>query len=112
AGSGPLLGRDLHGRNLDASQHRMAAMLALHVLGAAHPADGLMLSAVGALRDELEAAQAVDAHEPPGQLRRAQPRLAATGAIRSLEAALGSLGRIRRASQAAAASFRHMTTPP
>src|SRR5690349_17418786 len=37
-------------------QHRLAAVLAGHVLGGAHPRDRLVLAAVGALRDQLEAA--------------------------------------------------------
>src|SRR5262249_52942356 len=65
------------GFHSDAPQHRVAAVLALHVLGAAHAADRLMLTAVRALRDQLEPAQAIDADEAPGQLRRAEPWLAA-----------------------------------
>src|SRR5215217_2805043 len=40
-----------------------------------------MLAAVRALRDELEAPQAVHADETPRKLRRPQPRLAAAGAV-------------------------------
>src|SRR5688572_9021160 len=46
---------------LDVAQHRVAALLAAHVLASAHPADRPMLAAVRALRDELVAAQAEDA---------------------------------------------------
>ena len=70
-------------RNLDASQHGMAAAPALHVLGAAHPADRPVLAAVRTLRDQFEPAQAVDADELPRQLRGTQPGLSATRAVRA-----------------------------
>src|SRR4051794_22435137 len=60
---------------LSRSKHRGAAGLALHVLGVAHAGDRLVFAAVRALRDQFEAAEAVDAAQPPGQLRRAQPGL-------------------------------------
>src|SRR6478609_11751381 len=66
-------------------KHRVAAMLAEHVLRGAHPDDRLVLAAVGTLRDELVAPQAVDAAIAAGKLSRAQPRLAAAGAARALE---------------------------
>ena len=62
-----------------------AAGLALHVLGVAHPRDRLVFAAVGALGDEFEAAEAVDAAQPAGQLGRAQPGLAAVRAGRPSE---------------------------
>ena len=60
-------------------------MLAEQVLGGAHPDDRLMLAAGRAMRDELVAAQAVDAAPASGKLGRPQPRLAAPGANRALE---------------------------
>src|SRR3954453_21336538 len=70
------------------AQHRVAAVLAEHVLGGAHPGDRLMLPAVGALRDQLVAAQAVHAPETARQLRGPQPGLAATRAGGPLEGLL------------------------
>src|SRR5262245_51027347 len=97
----------------DAPQHRVAAVLAPHVLGSAHAADGLMLAAVRTLRDELEAAQTVHADEAARKLCRAQPRLTAAGAIWPAGDALSRLGgRFRslgRASQATVGSFGHVT---
>ena len=49
----------------------MPTGLAGHVLGGAHAGDRLVLAAVGALRDELEAAQTVHAAEAAGQLQKA-----------------------------------------
>src|SRR5215218_8924264 len=69
-------------------QHRVAAVLAGHVLGRAHPCDRLVFAAVGALRDQLEAAQTVHAAEAARELRRAQPRLAAARAGGSLQHAV------------------------
>ena len=63
-------------------EHRAATGLAVHVLGVAHPGDRLVLAAIGALGDELEAAEAVDAAKPARQLGRAQPGLTAVGARR------------------------------
>src|SRR5688500_17199361 len=63
-------------------QHRVAAMLAEEVLVGAHADDGLVLATVLAGRDELVAAQAEDAAVAAGQLRRAQPGLAAPGTPR------------------------------
>ena len=83
-------------------------LLALHVLGATHPADRPVLAAVGALGYQLEAAQAVDADEPARELRGTQPGLAAARAIRALQGALRRL-RSRVASQTAVDSFRHVT---
>ena len=91
------------------AEHRVAAVLAHHVLGAAHAADRLVLAAVRALGDELEAAQAVDADEAPGQLRGAQPGLAAARAIRALQRALARHPEPRPISQAAIGSFGHVT---
>ena len=47
-----------------------------------HPHDRRVLTAVRADRGQLEAVQAVDAAVAPGQVRRAQPGLAAVGALR------------------------------
>lgn len=70
----------------------MPAVLAHHVLGAAHPADRLVLAAIGALGDQLVAMQAVDADETAGELGRPQPRLSATRAGGAPKrAALGAL---------------------
>ena len=68
-------------------QHRVAAVLALHVLGAAHPAIVWCSPQFGALGDELEAAQAVDADEAARELRGAQPGLAAARAVRAARSA-------------------------
>ena len=68
-----------------------------------------MLTAVRALGDELEAAQAVDADETPGQLRGAEPRLAAARAIRAMERPLARFLCLGRVSQAAFGSFGHVT---
>src|SRR4051794_40362384 len=87
----------------------MAAVLAPHVLGAAHAADRLVLAAIGALGDELEATQAVHADEAPGKLGGAQPRLTASGAVRALKGALGRLRGLGGPSQAAIDSLRHAT---
>jgi hypothetical protein len=57
-------------------------MLAEQILGRAHPGDRLVLAAVGALRDQLVAAQAVHAAVAPGKLGRTQPGLAASRAGR------------------------------
>ena len=73
-------------------------LLAAQVLVDAHPHDRLVGAAAGALRDELVALQAVDAAEPAGQLRRAQPRLAAARAGRPREGrGLGSAEELIRA---------------
>src|SRR5688500_8809198 len=89
-------------------------MLALHVLGPAHPADGLVLAAVRALGDQLEALQAEDADEPPGQLGGAKPGLAAGGTNRAAERAslvdlVRHLGRPPQAT-VAALSVGHVPT--
>src|SRR3954453_2234845 len=73
------------------AQHRVAAVLAEHVLGGAHPGDRLVLAAVGTLRDELVATQAVDAPEATGQLRGPQPRLPATRARGPLQGGVPGL---------------------
>src|SRR3954447_25977104 len=73
------------------AQHRVAAMLAEHVLSGAHPGDRLVLAAVRTLRDELVAPQAVDAPEATGQLRGPQPRLAAARARGPLQGRVSSL---------------------
>ena len=73
-------------------EHRAAAVLAGHVLGGAHPGDRLVFATVRALRDELEAAQTVDAAEAAGELRGAQPGLAAARARRPPEDALAVAG--------------------
>src|SRR3954451_10660508 len=70
---------------LHGAEHRIAAVLAAQVLVGAHPGDRLMLATVGALRDQLITSQGVDAAVAARQLRRAKPRLAATGAGRALE---------------------------
>src|SRR5215204_1097501 len=69
----------------DGTKHRVAAMLAEQVLRRAHANDRLVLTAVAALRDELVAAQAVDAAIAAGQLRGPKPRLAATRAGGALQ---------------------------
>src|SRR4051794_37457534 len=72
-------------RRLGGAQHRCTAALAFHVSGVGHPGDRLVLAAVGALGDEFEAAEAVDAAQAAGQLGRAQPGLAAVRAGGSAE---------------------------
>lgn len=90
----------------------MAAALALHVLGAAHPADRPVLAAVRALRDQFEPAEAVDADEPPRQLRGTQPGLSATRALRAPQGALGRLLPLGPPSQAGIYAFGHATRVP
>ena len=63
-------------------QHRVAAVVALQDRGGGHAHDRRVLAAVGADRGQLEAVQAVDAAVAPGQVGRAQPRLAAVRALR------------------------------
>src|SRR4051812_7705269 len=75
----------------DVAQHRVAAMLADHVLCGAHPGDRLVLAAARTLRDQLVAEQAVHAAKAARQLRRAQPRLTAAGTGRALEGGLAHL---------------------
>src|SRR4051794_3980038 len=87
----------------------MPALLALHVLGAGEAADRAMLAAVGALRDELESPQAIDADEAAGELRRAKPGLTTARAVRPLEGALIGLGRPGCLPHAAVDSFSHAT---
>src|SRR5215207_11464813 len=62
---------------LDRRQHRAAAVPTRDVRGIRHPGDRRVRPAVGALRAQLEAAQAVDAAVAPGEVRPAQPRLSA-----------------------------------
>ena len=77
-------------RSSDRPQHRMAAMLADHVRGTAHPHDCLVLAAVRALRDELVALEAEDAAEAAGKRCRPQPRLAAARTARARKGLLGA----------------------
>src|SRR5690242_7216646 len=64
-----LMRRNLaHEAALCDSQHGCPAGLAFHVGGVGHPRDRLVLAAVGALGDEFEPGQAVDAAQPAGQL--------------------------------------------
>src|SRR3954463_8359122 len=86
----PKRSRALIGR-LHRGQHRVTAVLAEHVLGGAHADDRLVLAAVGALRDQLVAPQAVDAPVAAGELGRAKPRLAAARACGPLESLLTGL---------------------
>src|ERR1700722_14790171 len=67
----------------DFLKHRVPAVVALEDRGGGHPHDRGVLAAVGAHGCELEAVQAVDAAVAPGKVRRAQPRLAAVGALRA-----------------------------
>jgi hypothetical protein len=90
----------------------VAAVLALHVLGPAHPGDGLVLAAIRALGDELEALQAVDADEPPGELGGSQPGLTAAGAGGAPQGSLGGGLCLGRASQASVRAFGHATRVP
>ena len=71
-------------------EHRVAAMLADHVLGTAEPDDRLVLAAVLARRRDLVALEAEHAAKAPRQVGRAKPRLAAARA----GGALGKLGRV------------------
>jgi hypothetical protein len=66
---------------LDRPQHAAVAVIALHDRGAGHANDRRMLAAVGANRHKLVAVQAVDAAVAAGNCGRAQPRLAAVGAL-------------------------------
>src|SRR5215213_163821 len=68
------------GRALRRFEHGCPTRLAFHVGGVRHPGDRLVLAAVGALGDEFEAAEAVDAAQTARQLGGPQPRLAAVRA--------------------------------
>jgi hypothetical protein len=68
-----------------------------------------MLAAIRALRDQLEAAKAVDADEAPRELGGPQPGLAASRAVRTSEGALARILRLGRIAQAAFDSFSHAT---
>jgi hypothetical protein len=61
-------------------QHAGPAHLTFHVGGVGHAGDRLVFAALGALGDEFEAAEAVDAAQAAGKLSRAQPGLAAVRA--------------------------------
>src|SRR4051812_695151 len=73
------------GPDLGRLEHRCSAGLTFHVSRVGHPRDRLVLAAVGALGDEFEAAEAVDAAQAAGELGRAQPGLAAVRAGGSAE---------------------------
>src|ERR671922_2184008 len=86
---------ELHG-----PEHRVTAMLAEEVLGGAHSNYRLVLPALRALRDQLVAAQAVDAPIPARKLGGPQPRLAAARAGRTLDRRASPLPAHRRRSRA------------
>src|SRR5436190_19204395 len=65
----------------DRLKHGAAAVTAGDVCRIRHPGDRRVGSAVGALRPQLEAAQAVDAPVATRQVRAAQPWLPAGGAL-------------------------------
>ena len=68
---------------LDRPQHAALAVVAGDDRRARHAHDRRVLAAVGAHRDELVALQAVDAAVAPGHRGGAQPRLAASRALRT-----------------------------
>ncbi len=67
--------------DLERPEHRCAAVVAGHVGGVGHARDRHVRSAVGALRAQLEAVQAVHAAVAAGQVRAPQPGLAARRAL-------------------------------
>src|SRR4051794_17207154 len=80
----------------DGPEKAGTALVAGDVAGVHHPRDRRMHAAIGALRAQLEAAQAVDAVEAPGQVGGAQPGLAAGGAFGAEADIVGAHVRLSR----------------
>ena len=104
----------------DAPQHRVAAVLALHVLGAAHARDRLVLAAVRALRRRARSGAgsrrrrsgpaagraAATARRTPGSSGgRARPRSALLCPGRISQAAFDSFGHVNEGTRAAQTAF-------